>query len=224
MRYTIVLMVLLAAGCLYSPYGSEESQTNQTGEQPLTRNRTSVTTHTANETVSPPPPVPEAPPSVVPAAQEEEENQTNQTGEQPLAGNETVSPPPVPPLPPIVEEPPYMVPAAQEVCATVTPDCASCIAKSGCGWCKSSNSCFSGNTSGPVVSSCPEADWVVTSDKCVVPVRDSECSRLTNCASCLTGSGCKWCIQGSVCTDASSQDSCLGGWLNKSYQCNYASR
>ena len=185
MRYAILLMVLLAAGCLYSPFGSGQNQTNQTGTQP-SANNTSVTIPPANETISPPPV------------------------------------PPLPPLPPVDE--PSVIPATQEACSTLTPVCGSCVAKSGCGWCKSSNSCFSGTASGPTVSSCPSSEWTVTSDNCAAPVGGSQCSEITNCASCLTGSACMWCIQGSVCTDASSQDSCLGGWLNKSYQCNYASR
>jgi len=180
MRYAILLMMLLAAGCLYSPFGSGQNQTNQT----VTGNNTSITNPPVNETV---PPIP-----------------------------------PLPPLPPVGE--PSVIPATQEACSTLSPDCSSCVAKSGCGWCKSSNSCFSGTASGPTVSSCPSSEWTVKSDKCAAPAGGSQCSEITNCADCLTGSGCNWCIQGSICSDASTTDSCLGGWLNKSYQCNYASR
>ena len=51
------------------------------------------------------------------------------------------------------EPPPYTGPSAtsQEECATMTPDCGSCVSKPGCGWCKSSNSCFIGTASGPSV-------------------------------------------------------------------------
>ena len=115
-------------------------------------------------------------------------------------------------------------PGSQEDCATMTPTCGTCVAKPGCGWCKSSNSCFAGSSAGPVVSSCPSPEWTIVGSGCVAPAGNSTCARQTNCASCLSGSGCKWCIQGSKCTDAASSAQCFGGWLNVSYQCNYASR
>jgi hypothetical protein len=122
------------------------------------------------------------------------------------------------------QQPPDEPAGAQEDCATMTPTCAACLAKPGCGWCKASNSCFAGNRSGPAVSSCPAAEWTTTESGCAAPAGGSSCAKQTNCASCLSGSGCKWCIQGSRCADASAQESCLGGWLTASYQCNYASR
>lgn len=113
---------------------------------------------------------------------------------------------------------------SQADCATLTPTCAACLAKQNCGWCKSSNSCFLGDASGPSVSSCPAAEWTVTEAGCTAPAGGSGCSAQTNCVSCLSGSGCKWCIQGSKCAPASSAESCFGGWLEVTYQCNYASR
>ncbi len=135
----------------------------------------------------------------------------NDTQPQNQSGGNTYTPP---------EEPA----GSQVDCATMTATCGACIAKPGCGWCKGSNSCFSGNSSGPAVSSCPSADWTTVESGCVAPAGGSACSKQTNCASCLSGTACKWCIQGSKCADASVQDSCLGGWLTVSYQCNYASR
>ena len=144
----------------------------------------------------------------------------NQTSDQnPPAQNDT------PPVPPPNVTPQPEEPAGPQVdCATMTATCGACIAKPGCGWCKTSNSCFSGNSSGPAVSSCPSTDWTTVESGCVAPAGGSACSKQSNCASCLSGTACKWCIQGSTCADASVQDSCLGGWLNVSYQCNYASR
>lgn len=114
--------------------------------------------------------------------------------------------------------------ATQQDCATMTGSCAQCVAKQGCGWCKSSNSCFIGDAGGPDVSSCQPGDWTVTEAGCATPAGGSSCTKQTNCAFCLSGSGCKWCIQGSRCVDASSTDACTGGWLTQSFQCNYASR
>jgi len=113
---------------------------------------------------------------------------------------------------------------SQVECSTLSPDCGSCVAKAGCGWCKTSNSCFAGTASGPSSSQCTPSDWSVSQSECAGSTGGASCSAQPNCASCLSGAGCKFCIQGSVCTDASNQVSCLGGWLNQSYQCNYASR
>ncbi|MFH0738018.1 MAG: hypothetical protein V1827_05860 [Candidatus Micrarchaeota archaeon] len=108
---------------------------------------------------------------------------------------------------------------SQEECATMSATCGQCLSKSGCGFCKSTNSCLLGDADGPGVSSCPEADWTVTEEGCNVVPNEDMCGSITNCATCLSGSGCKWCIQGSICRGASNTDSCVGGWLDKSYQC-----
>ncbi len=113
---------------------------------------------------------------------------------------------------------------SQTDCATLTPSCGSCLSKPGCGWCKSSNSCLYGDSNGPKVSSCQAADWTVTTQGCSLEANGKSCSDQYNCASCLSGSGCKWCIAGTTCVSSDSKDSCTGGWLNQSYQCNYASR
>jgi len=113
---------------------------------------------------------------------------------------------------------------SQEDCATLTPTCESCTSKTGCGWCKSSNSCFYGDSDGPHVSSCQNAEWATTPEQCKAPVGGSACNEKTNCADCLSGSGCKFCIEGALCADASSNAECLGGWQNEIYRCNYASR
>ncbi|MFN7991326.1 MAG: hypothetical protein U0R44_04175 [Candidatus Micrarchaeia archaeon] len=119
-------------------------------------------------------------------------------------------------------------PAPQTECATMSPDCGSCIAKSGCGWCKTSNSCLSGDANGPVSGQCQPADWAMNGQECKAPTTTSgpTCAEQYNCAFCLSGSGCKWCIDGSRCVDASSADVCPNGlgWLTQSYQCNLASR
>jgi len=119
---------------------------------------------------------------------------------------------------------PQPVNPTQGDCSTLAPDCGSCVVKAGCGWCKSSNSCLAGTASGAVSAPCAASDWAASPDQCSGPVGGASCSAQTNCASCLSGAGCKWCIQGSICTDASNQDKCLGGWLSQSYQCNLASR
>ena len=113
---------------------------------------------------------------------------------------------------------------SQSECATLTSTCSACVSKQGCGWCKSSNSCFLGDENGPKVSSCLEGEWAVTEAACAAPVGGDACSEKTNCADCLSGSGCKWCIQGSKCTASSDSSSCFGGWMTAIMQCNYASR
>ena len=114
----------------------------------------------------------------------------------------------------------------QQDCATLTANCDACISKPNCGWCKSSMGCYYGDAEGPFAGQCNDADWAVIAQECEAPSspEGSACSQQTNCAFCLSGSGCKWCIQGTKCVDASSTEPCFGGWLNKSYQCNYASR
>lgn len=112
----------------------------------------------------------------------------------------------------------------QQDCATMSADCESCIAKQGCGWCKTSNSCFIGTEAGPSVSSCEPADWTFDASACEGPKGGGTCEAQYNCADCLTGTGCKWCIQGSTCVSADSTEECFGGWLTESFRCNYASR
>lgn len=114
--------------------------------------------------------------------------------------------------------------STQTECSTMTPTCSDCVAKSGCGWCKSSNSCFLGNTNGPSVSSCADGEWATTESACAAPVGGDPCARQTNCANCLSGSGCAWCIEGSRCAAINGGGSCTGGWKDKIYMCNYASR
>lgn len=123
-----------------------------------------------------------------------------------------------------VTKPTKSVAHSQEDCATLSHNCGSCLEKSGCGWCKSTNSCLYGDSRGPRVSSCPSDQWAITSAECNVVEDDFDCYGITNCAECLSGSGCRWCIQGSICAPASSEATCFGGWLAESYQCNYASR
>jgi len=120
-----------------------------------------------------------------------------------------------------VEEEPV---ADQGDCSSLAPDCSSCVEKEGCGWCKSSNSCFSGTSSGPSVSSCEPADWAYDAVACEGPKGGTTCEENWNCADCLTGEGCQWCIQGAVCASMDSTDECFGDWMTESYQCNYASR
>jgi hypothetical protein len=110
------------------------------------------------------------------------------------------------------------VASSQTDCATMSATCGTCLSKSGCGWCKATNSCLFGDASGPKVSQCPSADWSLTEEGCRV-APENQCGSITNCATCLSGTGCKWCIQGSRCSGSSDADSCLGGWLDKSYQC-----
>lgn len=114
--------------------------------------------------------------------------------------------------------------STQTECSTMTPTCRDCVAKSGCGWCKSSNSCFLGNANGPSVSSCANGEWATTESACAAPVGGDPCSKQTNCANCLSGSGCAWCIEGSKCASINGGGSCTSGWKDKIYMCNYASR
>jgi hypothetical protein len=74
------------------------------------------------------------------------------------------------------------------------------------------------------VSSCDPNNWATTANQCKIVPTGESCSQLTNCADCLAGEGCQWCIQGSKCASKTSAESCFGGWLENSYQCNYASR
>ncbi len=105
-------------------------------------------------------------------------------------------------------------------CSSLTPECGACIAKPGCGWCKSLNSCLQGDASGPSGNTCPAVDWATTPTECTGPVGGNSCVSKTNCADCLSGSGCKWCQEGTKCADASSTDNCAaGGWRNTSYEC-----
>jgi hypothetical protein len=152
----------------------------------------------------------------------------NNTTVQPVVNNTPAQPPPnasngtVPQPPPTQAPPPGgNVAQSQADCAVLTPDCGACTAISGCGWCKTSNSCFFGDANGPQSGQCQASDWTVTATGCSGPAGGSSCSQQTNCASCLSGSGCKYCIAGSKCVDASSTESCSAGtWLNTSYQCN----
>lgn len=116
------------------------------------------------------------------------------------------------------------VATSQQDCATMTANCGSCVAKSGCGWCKATNSCLYGDADGPDYGQCDLSDWTVTESGCNIVDSEEECAEITNCADCLSGEGCKWCIQGSICRGESTTDSCFGDWLTESYQCNYASR
>jgi hypothetical protein len=115
--------------------------------------------------------------------------------------------------------------ATQEDCATMTPTCADCIAKAGCGWCKNPAGCYKGDSSGPSGTvSCQPGDWALSLQQCQAPAGGSSCSSKTNCADCLSGSGCQWCISGTVCADAGAGGDCgSGGWKTKSYEC-YAGR
>lgn len=134
----------------------------------------------------------------------------------PNASNITVPPQPVP-----TPSPRGNVAQSQADCAVLTPDCGACTAISGCGWCKSSNSCFFGNATGPQSGQCQTADWTITATGCSGPTGGSSCSEQTNCASCLSGSSCKYCIAGSKCVDSSSTETCAAGtWLTTSYMCN----
>lgn len=165
----------------------------------------------ANTSAQTPPSQPVQQPPAMPANNTTMENQTAP------APSPAPAPAPAPP-------PSGKVAHSQADCAVLTPDCGSCVAISGCGWCKTSNSCFYGDANGPKAGQCQMGDWAVNQSSCAGPTGGSNCASQTNCVSCLSGSSCKFCIQGTRCVDASSTDSCLGGWLNISYQCNYASR
>ncbi len=113
---------------------------------------------------------------------------------------------------------------SQDDCATLSPDCGSCVAREGCGWCKESQSCFFGNEDGPKVSSCSGSEWAYTLAACEGPKGGGTCDDQWNCADCLSGEGCQWCIQGAVCAPVDTTEDCFGGWMTQSFQCNYASR
>ncbi len=109
----------------------------------------------------------------------------------------------------------------QADCATMTPTCADCVAKAGCGWCKSRNGCFYGDENGPAGGiTCEDVNWVTGESGCSAPVGGEPCSSKTNCADCLTGAGCKWCQEGTFCASSDSAEACgAGGWRTVSYQC-----
>ncbi|HID73158.1 TPA: hypothetical protein EYP38_04400 [Candidatus Micrarchaeota archaeon] len=156
---------------------------------------------------------PQAPP------EPEEEQPPEETPEEPEEA------PPAPEEPETPEEPEYTSTAhSQEDCSMLAPNCESCLSKKNCGWCKESNSCHFGDSGGPETGSCKEDEWTVTVPGCSVVDDGESCSDLTNCVACLSGSGCTWCIQGSVCAPEGTSEECFGGWLQESYQCNYASR
>ena len=111
---------------------------------------------------------------------------------------------------------------SQVNCATLTPDCNSCIAKAGCGWCKSTSACYSGDASGPSGTiQCQPADWSVSAAGCQAPTspQGTSCGQQVGCGNCLSGSGCKFCRQGAICADASSTEDCFGGWITNYYVC-----
>lgn len=110
---------------------------------------------------------------------------------------------------------------SQSDCATLTPTCADCVAKAGCGWCKSRNGCFYGDESGPGGDiTCEDVNWAYSESACAAPVGGDTCSSKTNCADCLSGSGCKWCQIGTKCASADSSETCTaGGWRTKPYEC-----
>jgi hypothetical protein len=110
---------------------------------------------------------------------------------------------------------------SQQDCATLTPTCGACISKPGCGWCKTSNTCFYGDANGPKNdATCQSADWSTTEQGCQAPVGGTSCGSKTNCADCLSGSSCKWCQEGTKCADSQSSETCAsGGWRTKSYMC-----
>ncbi len=148
----------------------------------------------------------------------------NTTGQMPALPGSNVTPPPPSgtggPSPAPSQQ--GTAPSSQVDCATLTPDCGSCIAKAGCGWCKSASACYSGNASGPSGTlKCQPADWAVTSDQCQAPTspQGTSCSQQVGCGNCLSGSGCKFCRQGAICTDASSTQDCFGGWITNYYVC-----
>jgi hypothetical protein len=110
---------------------------------------------------------------------------------------------------------------SQADCATRTATCGECIAKQGCGWCKSRNGCFYGDANGPAGDvTCEQVNWAMSDSACAAPVGGNTCTSKTNCADCLSGSGCKWCQIGTMCASADSTESCsTGGWRTKSYEC-----
>lgn len=116
---------------------------------------------------------------------------------------------------------------SQDDCSTLSPNCESCVAQSGCGWCKSRNGCFFGDSSGPAkgIADCPQEDWAYDEQACQGSKGGITCEENWNCADCLSGSGCMWCIDGSRCASEGTTEECkIGGWLKESYQCNLASR
>lgn len=135
------------------------------------------------------------------------------------------APPTTPPTtnvtPPPTTPPPSGT-ATQEECATLTANCATCIQKAGCGWCKSSSACFAGDANGPSGDiQCQPADWALTDAGCQAPSspQGTTCAAQVGCGACLSGEGCKFCRQGSVCADINSPDSCFGGWIEDFYVC-----
>lgn len=162
-----------------------------------------------------------------PAQPQKNETPPAQPPAQPPAAPPAQPPPATPPAAPPPgtappSPPPSGTPAPQEECATLTPNCGSCIEKAGCGWCKSSSACFAGTADGPAGDiECQPADWAVTEEQCQAPSspQGTNCAEQVGCGNCLSGEGCKFCRQGSVCADIGSPDSCFGGWITDFYVC-----
>jgi hypothetical protein len=112
---------------------------------------------------------------------------------------------------------------SQNDCSSLSPNCETCVAQEGCQWCKTSNACYYEGII-PTISSCNPGDWAEDELSCQGPPGGGNCAEQTNCVACLSGSGCKWCIQGSICADEASNEDCFGGWMEETFQCNYASR
>ena len=158
--------------------------------------------------------------------------QANGTGQtipaQPTSGkNHTIIEAPSDPVSGTVPKSSETPATSQQDCATLTSTCGACVSKPGCGWCKTTNACYFGDSSGPKDDiDCQPVEWATNEQGCKSPTTTvgTTCEQQYNCAFCLSGTGCKWCIDGSKCRPTQSTEECFGGWLTVSYQCNYASR
>jgi hypothetical protein len=79
-----------------------------------------------------------------------------------------------------------------ELC-TNQKQCRDCIAKDGCGWCMTSETCFRGSLNGPCTTNC--TTWELH----LCP--GEPCRSHKSCSSCLTDPFCGWCADGSHCAE-----------------------
>jgi len=86
-------------------------------------------------------------------------------------------------------------------CGTHT-DCGTCTTHSElCGWCSATQTCHTGNASGPAIGHCIHSWEYQTCN---------ECQKNTDCRSCQAfGDNCFWCGKGNYCSDPG--PTCQGG-------------
>lgn len=87
-------------------------------------------------------------------------------------------------------------------CASST-SCDTCTPRSGCGWCRRTNTCATGTSTGSNDRACAGTDWLWEPRQCPAP---DPCARYTSCRSCAATNPCGWCqtSTGTRCASGSS--------------------